>query len=104
MTKARGKKNKSEPTQSRSSNEHDVEIKAVDVEIDVPTLDTGFYQMRRVELNLDRDQRSTLRKVFDGLQYSGAMLASGKGVRTQQDAVRWMLEQVHDGLVGGKKS
>lgn len=45
----------------------------------------------------DAEHRATLRKLFAGLDESGARLANGKRIANHADAVRWVLETIEAG-------
>lgn len=54
---------------------------------------TFGYEPRRCDVTaLTGDQRSTLRKITNGLIAQGELLKNGKIVNNPQDALKWILE------------
>jgi len=58
---------------------------------DVPEED---YCARHIDTRLDLPQAVALARLFRGLDEAGARLASGRYVKSQADAVRYVLEQL----------
>ena len=73
-------------------------IKGSYVDLSLPTMDSGYYQVRRLQTYLGPRQRKALRCIYDGLQYNDDRLKNDKPVKTQHDVVRWMLDKVADEL------
>ena len=71
--------------------------------IEIPWKDLGPHALvrRRLELRLDPPHGKALRRVFDSLQYDGAQTADGSFVKSQQDAVRWILERLAEEIEEG---
>lgn len=67
------------------------------IEVPLGEIPPAVYITRHVEVNLDHLQSCTLRRVFEGLDSSGARLVNGKRVASSSDVVRWLLEQVASG-------
>ena len=71
-------------------------VKTVVVLCPVGDLDSGHYVSRHVEVQLNHEQSTALKRLFHGLEAAAAKLASGRSVVTAADAVRWLLERVAD--------
>ena len=54
----------------------------------------AVHHKRHLDMQLDRPQRIALRRIFDGAVAEEAQLASGRFVKTANDAIKYMLEQV----------
>lgn len=67
------------------------------IEVPLGEIPPAVYITRHIEVNLDHVQSCTLRRVFEGLDASGARLVNGKRVASASDVVRWLLEQVASG-------
>lgn len=68
------------------------------IDLVVPVLDTGFPELRRIDLVLTARQSKAMRMVFDGLQANGEQirLVGKREMRLPGDAVRWLLDQIAD--------
>jgi len=67
---------------------------AGEAQVSLPYLATGNRLRRSFEVSLTVHQAFGLRMVFDGLQFADVELRSGKAVRNQQDALRYILEEI----------
>lgn len=74
--------------------------KGVKVDVCVPTLVTGFHELRRIDIDLTARQAHAMRLVFDGLQAEGetVRLTGERPMRHPSDALRWILDQIADQL------
>lgn len=69
-----------------------------EVVIGVPLGELGNgYLSRHVEARLTVQQATAMQRVTLGLRDRRAVMGDGKEVRTQADAVRWMLEAISAG-------
>jgi hypothetical protein len=84
-TKPKGKKAKSE--------KEAVELPTALIEVPLGESDSGYIS-NRVDVHLSAGERSTMKRVLNGLKSRGARLQSGKPIWSNADVVRWMLEQV----------
>lgn len=66
--------------------------------ITIPTAEPpkGGYISQHCDVQLDRDQARTLRRIVEGLDRQQATTKNGKRVLKPADAVRWMLENLTD--------
>ena len=66
------------------------------VQIVIPTsrIEDEEYCAKHVQLQLDEPHARALKSVYRGLEEKGAKLRSGRPIRTNVDAVRWVLEQI----------
>lgn len=53
-----------------------------------------------VDIQLDRPQALTLARLFAGLDASDARLKNERRIQSQADVVRWLLEQIGEGVTG----
>ncbi|HUX00382.1 MAG TPA: hypothetical protein VMY35_05315 [Phycisphaerae bacterium] len=51
---------------------------------------------RHLDCQLTRPQGRLLRRVRDALHQQGQLLRNGNNIRTNNDAIRWLLEQIDD--------
>lgn len=70
-----------------------VEPQSATVEIPLGELHDG-YLSNHVEARLDDKQRRNMRRMLHGLRQRGTVMANGRFVETNADAIRWMLEQL----------
>lgn len=63
------------------------------VPIEAPFVPTSKYAQREIHMRLDTLQAETLRALFEGLELTRATTSTGP-VQSQQDALRWMLEEL----------
>jgi len=75
--------------------------KTVVVEIPVADLVEGQYVNEHVDVHLDCVQRVAMRRVYNGLLDGGHRMRNGHHVRSYVDAVRWLCEQIAEGIDGG---
>lgn len=74
------------------------------VSLTLPVANVGRVPCARLDTRLTPRQQTALRRLFDGLQVDDAQMHLGvvgggmSPVRTQGDAVRWLLDQVADGI------
>ncbi len=77
-------------------------VRPVTLQLPLGALDADAYrgrglQDKHCEARLDRPQADTLRRVFNGLDATGARLRNGKRIASNADVVRWILERVAEG-------
>lgn len=66
-----------------------------DTQITVPMADEAEgYAARHINLNLKTTHAATFKRLFVGLQESGARLADGHYVNSTSDVVRYLLDQL----------
>ena len=64
------------------------------VTVTVPMLRTTLPVSLRVDTSLQRHQAQALRDLLDGLTDGGARLENSQPIRSQTDALRWLLERL----------
>jgi hypothetical protein len=84
----------SEELQSATTVELPDDPQAVTIEVPMGEVSLDSYLSRHVEVQLDQDQRHSLRRLLNGLRESGERLSSGRAVASNSDAVKWLLEQL----------
>ncbi len=52
------------------------------------------YRSTHIDVHLDQRQAEGLRRLYDGLDRTGAKLSNGRHVQSAADAVKWLLDQV----------
>lgn len=62
--------------------------------VEVPVIELRGYTRRRIDVALSSSQAQILRGVEVGLQARQATLENGKPVSNQQDAFKWILENL----------
>ena len=64
------------------------------VDIPIDEAQPPGHVSNHADCKLDRNQATTLRRIQNELDRSGAKLANGRRVVTGPDALRWILEQI----------
>ena len=64
------------------------------IELPVEPLDPDAYLKRHIDLQLNRQQATGLRRVFDALHRRGVKLANKRYVQSPVDVIRYVLEQI----------
>lgn len=73
------------------------ELRSPTVTAEIPFMPTRKYAQRSIETSLGVEQALTLRAVLEGLEEQFALLNDGRVVKTAQDAIRWILEEIKRG-------
>lgn len=69
-------------------------VETASVSVPMASISHG-YEPRRCDVQrMTSVQKSNLQKITNGLMAEGAKLASGAVVKRQQDAVKWILENL----------
>ena len=70
------------------------EVSNVEIQAPLAPLRERVHIPTEVEVRLDPPQSKTLRRLYDGLVYSGAALSNGNRVQSPGDSIRYLLEQL----------
>lgn len=68
----------------------ELEVRTIHVPL-APVSDS--YAVGHLDMKLDRELRTTLRRMYDGLDQSGARLKNGKRISGPPDVIRYVLER-----------
>ena len=63
------------------------------VELPIGELDSKFPNAR-VDAHLDPERAKKMRRLVNGLRRDNAKMANGNHVRSNADAIRWLLDQI----------
>lgn len=81
---------------ARKTAKHDELTVIIEIPVAVPT--DSAYRTRQIHAKLTQRQADAARVLFDGLYAQDATLANGHHVDTPADAIKWLLEQIADGV------
>lgn len=71
-----------------------VEIAEVDLVVPFAQFREEVRLFDHVEVRFTPEQKRAMRRLFDGLDESGARMANGKRVASAADCVRWILDRL----------
>lgn len=81
-----------EPTPSATHEAESPSVQYVTVRIPIMVSASGHANRRMDVTGMTADQRAFYKKITVALQHEGAVLASGRCVRSDTDAVKWIAE------------
>lgn len=64
--------------------------------VPVATWEPDGYCSERVDINMNHSQAKTMRRLVEGLKADGIILKSGRAVRSNADAVRYLCELIDE--------